>query len=298
MKSVPNLIFYLHEFFWIFSQFLAIYFELFSSGVIFKFENLSRVGPTCQTPRAVAAWLPRAVPLARLKLAVETARRASRQPRPLADSLALRRRPQQPCPLAPSSRPPRSEATDAGPSPCRLTARPSPSCRAAVPAPVSRHVPRSSPVRRRRAVVGSPCSAAAVRHARAHAVRRALRGPAELGRARCAGRGQPRPRLVWLWAAHAVRASAASTGRAHVAVGHAPAWPRAAPALCNWAERGFGPVALDLNFIFSEYIQFIANSKILLEMFQSVLYYKNIIKIIPVPDFPVNFNPFKASLNL
>jgi hypothetical protein len=39
MKSVPNLIFYLHEFFWKFSQFLAIYFELFSSGVIFNSEN-------------------------------------------------------------------------------------------------------------------------------------------------------------------------------------------------------------------------------------------------------------------
>jgi hypothetical protein len=39
MKSVPNLISYLHEFFGIFSQFLAIYFELFSSGVIFNLEN-------------------------------------------------------------------------------------------------------------------------------------------------------------------------------------------------------------------------------------------------------------------
>jgi hypothetical protein len=39
MKSVPNLISYLHEFFWIFSQFLAIYFELFSSGGIFNSEN-------------------------------------------------------------------------------------------------------------------------------------------------------------------------------------------------------------------------------------------------------------------
>jgi hypothetical protein len=35
MKSVPNLISYLLEFFWNFSQFLANYFELFSSGVIF-----------------------------------------------------------------------------------------------------------------------------------------------------------------------------------------------------------------------------------------------------------------------
>jgi hypothetical protein len=39
MKSVPNLIFYLNEFFWNFSQFLAIYFELFLSEMIFNSEN-------------------------------------------------------------------------------------------------------------------------------------------------------------------------------------------------------------------------------------------------------------------
>jgi hypothetical protein len=38
--------------------------------------------------------------------------------------------------------------------------------------------------------------------------------------------------------------------------------------------------------------------QILLERVKSVLNYKNIVKIIPVPDFPINFNPFKASLNL
>jgi hypothetical protein len=38
--------------------------------------------------------------------------------------------------------------------------------------------------------------------------------------------------------------------------------------------------------------------QILLEWFKSVLYYKNITKIIPIPNFRVNFNPFKASLNL
>jgi hypothetical protein len=38
--------------------------------------------------------------------------------------------------------------------------------------------------------------------------------------------------------------------------------------------------------------------QILLERFKSVLYYKNIKKIIHVPIFPVIFNPFKASLNL
>jgi hypothetical protein len=34
--------------------------------------------------------------------------------------------------------------------------------------------------------------------------------------------------------------------------------------LCNWAVRGFGPVAFDLYFLFSEYIQILANSKICL----------------------------------
>jgi hypothetical protein len=33
-------------------------------------------------------------------------------------------------------------------------------------------------------------------------------------------------------------------------------------ALCIWAERGFSLVAADLNFLFSEYIQFLTNSKI------------------------------------
>jgi hypothetical protein len=34
-KSVPNFISYLHEWFRNFSQFLAIFYELFSSGVIY-----------------------------------------------------------------------------------------------------------------------------------------------------------------------------------------------------------------------------------------------------------------------
>jgi hypothetical protein len=67
MKSVPNLISYLHEFSWNFSQFLAICFELFSSRGNFYFEKLltrgthlseavSRARPACQ--RAVSTWLP------------------------------------------------------------------------------------------------------------------------------------------------------------------------------------------------------------------------------------------------
>jgi hypothetical protein len=94
-------------------------------------------------------------------------------------------------PLVTPSRPLWSKATDAGPSSCRLAARPSPSCRVVVPAPVSRPVPRPSPVRR----LVPPCSTAAVpRHRRALrcCAHRSLRGPAELGRARCAGRGQAR----------------------------------------------------------------------------------------------------------
>jgi hypothetical protein len=83
MKSVPNLISYLHKFFWNFSQFLAIYFELFSSGVFLIRKTLMsgshlsdaavRAGPAWQ--RAVSAWLPHAAHLPRIKCAVGTVRR-------------------------------------------------------------------------------------------------------------------------------------------------------------------------------------------------------------------------------
>jgi hypothetical protein len=75
------------------------------------------------------------------------------------------------------------------------------------------------------------------------------------------GRGRPgkrRPR-----AAHTGHASAVAVGHARavhmgradaMSVGHAP--------LCNWAEREFGPVTLDLVFLISEYIQILANLKI------------------------------------
>jgi hypothetical protein len=69
---------------------------------------------------------------------------------------------------------------------------------------------------------------------------------------RCAGRLS--------WAARAALAKA-KPGRPRVAVGRVPAWPWAAPALCDWTKHGFGIVALELDFIFSEYIQFLANSK-------------------------------------
>jgi hypothetical protein len=34
------------------------------------------------------------------------------------------------------------------------------------------------------------------------------------------------------------------------------------PLLCNWAMHGFGPVTVELIFLFSEYIQILVNSKI------------------------------------
>jgi hypothetical protein len=72
-------------------------------------------------------------------------------------------------------------------------------------------------------------------------------------------RGPPallRPRLSTGRARVAVgRACAVHVGRADVAsVGQAP--------LCNWVERGFGLVRLELVFLFSDYIQIIANLKI------------------------------------
>jgi hypothetical protein len=51
-KSVPNLIFYLHDFFQNFSQSLAICFELFSFGE-FVYSEITDSGPTCQ-PRCAA----------------------------------------------------------------------------------------------------------------------------------------------------------------------------------------------------------------------------------------------------
>jgi hypothetical protein len=53
-----------------------------------------------------------------------------------------------------------------------------------------------------------------------------------------------------LWAVCAVHTGGAGA----VEVGHA--------LLCNWAERRFGPVAVGLSFLFSEYIQILANLKI------------------------------------
>jgi hypothetical protein len=149
---------------------------------------------------------------AHLTSAVGTARRKSRQSCP-----HVRRRRLAPHALVPTAS---STAPPSRPKPRRTDRRCSPDDIAPRRRPCAGEPPisRPSPTRRRRATASSSSSAAA-----------------ELGRARCAGRGRgPRTR-----AAPAPRARAAP----RVAMGRAPAWPWAAPALCNWAERGFGPVA-------------------------------------------------------
>jgi hypothetical protein len=168
------------------------------------------VGPTCQTPHAApgprgSASLPRGchVPRSSRTLKALSGPRAgvptapSRTRCPPASRRPLAVSPLAPSPRQRTSRPPRSEAASPGPSSCRpshLAARPSPTCRAAVPAPVSHPSPRPSPVRRCRVVVGSPCSAAM----------RVVRALAPCT-ARCAG---------WLsWAARAAPAEA-NPGRA------------------------------------------------------------------------------------
>jgi hypothetical protein len=205
MKNVPNLISYLHEFFWNFSQFLAIFFELFSSGVIYLNSKFDwRVGPACQWQCRAALnrdWLPRAALSGHTRGSLNTLPTvprppAAQQPRVRRlDSLTTRRSPR-----SPRHRPDRAAIPTAvvrsrrrsAPSPCRLTARPS--RRAAVPAPVSR--PISSAVSR--ALVGcrrwAAYSAAAVcvargpRQRREHGSRPCGRGPrahaVQLGRAR------------------------------------------------------------------------------------------------------------------
>jgi hypothetical protein len=47
-----------------------------------------------------------------------------------------------------------------------------------------------------------------------------------------------------------------------VHVGQADATGVGQAPLCIWAERGFGPEALKLIFLFSEYIQILANLRI------------------------------------
>jgi hypothetical protein len=76
MKSVPNLVSYLHNLFWNFSQFLAIYFELFSSEVIFNTENADEWRPPVSR-----RFLHRArLSARRRRMAVMRPRRATRAP--------------------------------------------------------------------------------------------------------------------------------------------------------------------------------------------------------------------------
>jgi hypothetical protein len=195
-----------------FSQYLAICFELFSFGE-FVYSEIADSVPHLSA--AAAAWPPRAAPMPRLKAAVGTACHASRQlPRPRRTrSTAAPLSVPPPSPTAPASPTPPSPR----PSPCRP--RPPPdrlADRTAVPtgaslvdaAPVSRCSSAASraPVSSRRRLAGQRRRRAACRRAvpRARAVRHALCGPAELGRAH---------------------------------------GPRATLALCDWAERDFGPVA-------------------------------------------------------
>jgi hypothetical protein len=126
----------------------------------------------------------------------------------------------------------------AAPLPPSRRTRPSPSCRAAVSAPVSRRLPVVS-VRQRRAVARRRAAPPrAVRCARAHAVRHAPRAPPDRGRA------GPAPRT---------RAARAATGQGRGPRGHGtrqgcargpcPCGHGPRPALCVWAEREFSPVA-------------------------------------------------------
>jgi hypothetical protein len=86
----------------------------------------------------------------------------------------------------------------------------------------------------------------------ARTLRRAVTGRAGRGRpgkpraTRAVHRAEP---ALWPWAMHAVH-----TGRASaVGVGHA--------RLCNWAERGFGSVAVELVFHFPNIFNFLQIKK-------------------------------------
>jgi hypothetical protein len=226
MKSVPNLIFYLHKFFGNFSQFLAICFELFSFRVNLNSKiaderappvrrrapyracaaaRRCRVAATCRAVARGLKPLPRQSRLARTTAAPT----ASHPPPDSAHLIAS--------PLAPPSRPPRSKAASPGPpprrSPVAVTLHRRPHTGGRLFLTVS-HAPASC---RRRLVEQRRHRAAPPPPARA--MRRALCGPTE---------ARPRQRC---------------------ACGPCPVWPRAVLALCIWAERGFGPEALKLIFI-------------------------------------------------
>jgi hypothetical protein len=84
-----------------------------------------------------------------------------------------------------------------------------------------------------------------------------VRSPPLRGRATPPRARSRRPSWARPWAARAALAEV-EPGQARPRALHRPA----APALCHWAVGGFGLVAFDYIFIFSEYIQFLVNSKI------------------------------------
>jgi hypothetical protein len=205
MKSVPNLIPYLHEFFQNFSQSLAIYFEIFSSRVNFNSEITDERAPPVRrlTPHRARAAA-RRFRVASMHCAV------ARGLKSLSGQRAAR-------PDSPASHPPPDRPTAPARSHgCSLEAASPgrPPCRSPI-AVAPRSCPRAGepPVPRRH-----PCAGAVAEPHR----RRAAKPPH-------AGRAVPRQ---------------------HRAHGPCPAWPRVAPALCIWAERGFVPEALKLIFIF------------------------------------------------
>jgi hypothetical protein len=102
MKSVQNLIFYLHKFFWNFSQFLAICFELFLFEVIFNSEITDERAPP------VRRRVPRRARTATRRCRVAaTCRAVARGLKPLSGQRATR--PNSPASRAPPSpRPPRT----------------------------------------------------------------------------------------------------------------------------------------------------------------------------------------------
>jgi hypothetical protein len=215
---------------------------------------------------AAAAWPPRATPTARFK-ALSGQRRVPtvpRTPRPRA-SLRLARRPTAPRARhrVPTASPAPPTAASRAPPPPRpaVSARPlsEPSRRRARPSPVA-VTPRRRlrageppPPRRLRAPVSSrrlSLSSAAAHYA-ACAVRRARRpAETELGQRRACGPRALRPTEaapVWPWAAHALCA-----------------WAEPTPRACSTRHcaSGFRPRDTQIDFLFSEYIQFLANSKI------------------------------------
>jgi hypothetical protein len=102
MKSVPNLISYLHKIFWIFSQFLSICSELFSSGSKFNSEIADMRGPP------VSHRFPRRARLSarRHRVAATRSRRAIKASTDSASPLSEPRRrlaSPTPVPTAPSS---------------------------------------------------------------------------------------------------------------------------------------------------------------------------------------------------